>query len=184
MAVTTNLNLGGALNETENKNYLSEVGFRFLIQKLPRTEYFVQATSIPAITHNPVIHPNPLTNTMRLPGERLEYETLQLIFRIDEDMSNYIEINDWLTTITSVDDQTKFAAATDRGVVRSMNSDIYSDATLIILNSNQNPLVRINFEDVMPLSLSTVEFDVTQTDITYIQGTAEFAYRRYTIENI
>ena len=95
------------LNETENKNYLSPIGFRFLIQKLPTTEYFVQQTNIPAVTHSPVLHPNPLTNTMVLPGERLGYDSLTLNFRIDEDLKNYIEIHDWMTTITSVDNQTR-----------------------------------------------------------------------------
>lgn len=172
------------LNQTQNKNYLAEVGFRFIIQKLPNTEYFVQQTNIPAITHTPVLHPNPLTNQMVVPGERLGYDGLVLNFRIDEDMTNYIEIHDWLTSITSVDDQTRFEAATDQGTIRGLNSSIYSDATLMVLSSNNNPIVRVNFQDCMPLNLSTIQFDVTQQDIAYLEGTVEFAYRRYTIEKI
>ena len=55
---------------------------------------------------------------------------------------------------------------------------------LMVLNSNENATVRLDFKDLMPISLSTLEFDVQQTDIEYLQGTADFVYRQYTITQI
>ena len=57
----------------------------------------------------------------------------------------------------------------------------FSDATLQILNSNYKPSVLINFQDAFPVSLSTLEFDVTTRDYAYF--TAEVTFK-YTIYNI
>ena len=57
----------------------------------------------------------------------------------------------------------------------------YSDATLQVLNSNYKPSVLINFKDAFPVSLSTLDFDVTTRDYNYF--TAEVTFK-YTIFNI
>ena len=80
------------LNETLNKNYLSPLGFRLLLNKLPTTEYFVQSCSLPAVSSTPIVHPNPLTNMVRLPGDRVEFDQFSINFRVDEDMKNYTEM--------------------------------------------------------------------------------------------
>ena len=72
------------LNETLNKNYLSPLGFRLLLNKLPTTEYFVQSCSLPAVSSTPIVHPNPLTNMVRLPGDRVEFDQFSINFRVDE----------------------------------------------------------------------------------------------------
>jgi hypothetical protein len=173
------------LNETLNKNYLSPLGFRLLLNKLPTTEYFVQSCSLPAVSSTPIVHPNPLTNMVRLPGDRVEFDQFSINFRVDEDMKNYTEIFDWITSNSNVDDQTKFEAASGRdGRIRDTGASIFSDGTLMVLNSNENATVRLDFKDLMPISLSTLEFDVQQTDIEYLQGTADFVYRQYTITQI
>ena len=56
-----------------------------------------------------------------------------------------------------------------------------SDATLMILNSDYNPSVKIKFKDVFPVSLSAVPFDATQEQQTYYTATASF---RYTIFDV
>ena len=57
----------------------------------------------------------------------------------------------------------------------------YSDATLQVLSSNYRPSVLINFKDAFPISLSTLEFDVSQRDYNFFTASVTF---KYTIFNI
>ena len=57
----------------------------------------------------------------------------------------------------------------------------YSDATLQVLNSNYKPSVLINFKDAFPISLSTLEFDVSNRDYSYFTAEATFKYTIYEI---
>ena len=57
----------------------------------------------------------------------------------------------------------------------------YSDATLQVLSSNYKPSVLVNFTDAFPVSLSTLEFDVSQRDYSFFTASVTF---KYTIFNI
>ena len=58
----------------------------------------------------------------------------------------------------------------------------FSDASLIILNSNNNPVVKLNFQDLFPVSIEGLDFDLTTAGMEYFIGIAAFRYRLFTIE--
>ena len=58
----------------------------------------------------------------------------------------------------------------------------YSDASLFIYNSNFNEVARIDFKDVFPSNLSTINFDATASDVNYVTAEATFKYSIYSIE--
>ena len=104
-------------------------------------------------------------------------------------MENYLAIHKWITGLgypesigqfdqLRKDDLRTNASMKDDGDERYFE---FSDATLQILNSNYKPSVLINFQDAFPVSLSTLEFDVTTRDYAYF--TAEVTFK-YTIYNI
>ena len=57
----------------------------------------------------------------------------------------------------------------------------FSDARLIILNSNYNPISIVNFQQMFPTSLTTLEFDASATDINYFTAEVNFKYTLYEI---
>lgn len=173
-----------ALNTTQNKNPLSPLGFRFLIEKLPNVEYFVNTVSLPAVSTTFVEQPNPLGNRLVVPSGRLNYETLTIGFIVDEDMENYRELHNWLLDSTHVDNQERFAASTVRGQIHGQGTAFYSDASLIIMTSNQNPNLEVVFENIAPLDISTLEFKTNDTDVTYLEASATFVFRRYKINSL
>jgi hypothetical protein len=59
------------------------------------------------------------------------------------------------------------------------NETVYSDASLIVLTNQYKPNIEIKFVDIYPTSLSTLDFNVQESDIEYLTGTASFAYRKY-----
>ena len=58
----------------------------------------------------------------------------------------------------------------------------YSDASLFIYNSMFNEIARVDFQDVFPVGLSTINFDATDSDIQYVTAEATFKYAIYNIE--
>ena len=57
----------------------------------------------------------------------------------------------------------------------------YSDATLQILSSNYRPSIHVNFKDAFPVSLSTLDFDVTTRDYSFFTASVTFKYLIYDI---
>ena len=56
-----------------------------------------------------------------------------------------------------------------------------SDARLLILNSNYNTISIINFLNIFPTSLTTLEFDASATDVNYLTADVNFKYTMYEI---
>ena len=56
-----------------------------------------------------------------------------------------------------------------------------SDARLLILNSNYNTISAVNFFNIFPSSLTTLEFDASATDINYFTAEVNFKYTLYEI---
>ena len=160
--------------EPTNKNFLSPIGFRFNMQRLPNINYFCTNASIPDVTLGQV---DTITNTfikLPVPGDRLTFGSLSLRFKVDEDLTNYKEIYDWMTTLGYPDNFEQRAT-----VERGQGSSVYSDGSLIILTNSYKPNIEVKFIDLYPTSLSTVDFDITGTDIEYLNADVGFQYRKY-----
>jgi hypothetical protein len=58
----------------------------------------------------------------------------------------------------------------------------YSDATLTILDSNNNPKTNIILKGLFPVSVEALDFDVTSSAVDYFVGIASFKYTTFEIE--
>ena len=56
-----------------------------------------------------------------------------------------------------------------------------SDGTLLVYNSNYNVNLKVQYKDLFPVSLSSIQFDTTLTDIKYATAEAVFKYTIYDI---
>ena len=177
-------------NQPDNKNFLSPLGYRFFIKKTPNVNWFVQSVELPSIQLARIDIQNPF---IRFPvgGDHITIGELQISFRVDEDMSNYNEINNWMRAIGFPDnfEQYKSIAPVSRNGISGgseigTGEGIYSDASLIILTSAKNPNIEIKFFDLFPTGLSSLKFDTELTNINYLQATASFACRKFDVDLI
>lgn len=170
--------------QPENTNFLSPLGFRFNLKRAPLVTFFCQATGIPSVSLPQVNRPTPFVN-QPVHGDQLQFEPLQIRFRVDEDLKNYMEIFDWLVGLGTPHD---FQSYQDLSQAKSGKmgelKNVVSDGTLTIMTGQHNPNVNVFFEDAFPTNLTTIQFDTTQTDIEYLEATATFAYRNFTLETI
>ena len=171
-----------------NRNYMSPLGFKLVLTKTPKVDFLCQSANIPSISMGTAIQPSYLKD-IPVPGDKVLYDDLNVRFLVDEKMENYLAIHKWITGLGYPDSLGQYSQLkkddnrTDRRVNDSADPLYfqYSDATLQVLNSNYKPSVLINFKDAFPISLSTLDFDVTTRDYNYF--TAEVTFK-YTIYNI
>ena len=165
---------------------MSVVGFKFLLNRCHKGDFYFNTANIPDVTLGTAVQTNYLRD-IPLPGDKLVYGDLNITFMVDEDMENYLQLYQWITSLGFPESLSQFDELkdTDRLLPEQPRSgDAFnerSDATLMILNSDYNPSVKIKFKDVFPVSLSAVPFDATAEQQTYYTATASF---RYTIFDV
>ncbi len=171
-----------------NRNYMSPLGFKLILTKTPKVDFLCQSANIPQISMGTAVQPTYLKD-IPVPGDKVLYDDLTVRFLVDEKMENYLAIYKWITglgypeSLGQYDQLKKDDFRTDR-IVGDDGDPLYfqySDATLQVLNSNYKPSVLINFKDAFPISLSTLDFDVSQRDYSYFTASVTF---KYTIFNI
>ena len=166
-----------------NQNFLSPVGFKFIIGRTPNVDFFCQSAAIPQVE----IGVREITTPIKeysLPGDKMTFGDLNLRFLVNEDLDNYYEIYKWLKGLTNPKHQENFrkylATVDEKGRPEEFDK-MMSDARLLILNSNYNVISNINFFNIFPTSLTTLEFDSSATDITYLTAEVNFKYTLYEI---
>lgn len=168
-------------NQPENRNFLSPLNFVFTIIKAPTVNFFAQKTNLPGLSISSTSQPNPFIK-VAYSGEHIEFEDLKVTFKVDEDMKNYLEIYNWLKGLGKPE---YFGQYKNLESSPSYSGNgIYSDVSLIILNSAKKPCFEVTYRDAFPVSLSGLEFDTTDRDINFLDATAVFKYTVHDIKPI
>lgn len=168
--------------QLSNRNFLSPVGFQFTLSKYPKVSFFCNSAKIPEITLR-TEEQSTYLKRIDVPGNQLEYADLRLRFLIDEDLDNYMIIHNWLTALgfpetpKQFDDKLK-----EYGISDPLN--FFSDGTLLILNSNYNAKMQVKFKDLFPVSLTSLDFTATDTDINFFTAEVSFKYTIYNVLNM
>jgi hypothetical protein len=162
-------------------NYLRPTAFRFTIQKLPNVTYFSQSVNIPRVSLGVSTFFTPMVD-IPIPGEKVTFAPLSVEFIIQEDMTNYNELWNWIVNLGSPETKENFSREFGRGKRKTDRLE-FSDATLLVLGSDNVPISTVNFIDVFPVSIEALNFDSTKTSdgMNYFMGVAEFRYRSFTI---
>ena len=163
-----------------NRNFLAPVGFKFSLSKFPKVDFFCNSARIPEISLGTAIQPSYLKE-IDIPGEKLIYGDLSIRFLVDEQLENYVAIHNWLTGLGFPETPQQFIdKTTDRDGLRDFQEQ-FCDGSLHILNSNYNDVAIVKFKDIFPTSITSLDFDATETDINYFTAEATFKYVIYSI---
>ena len=187
----------------ENRNYLSPIGFRLVVQKMRAVDFFCQSASVPAVTTGFVKQPTRF-NMIPQPGDELYYDNLVVRFLVDENMKNYYQVHEWMRKTTTPVESEEFTYS--RGQIRSKNQPFKvteespitpglqveraslegdwgnqwkSDVSLFILSSNYQPVSEFIFRDAFPISLTTLNFNASTPDINYFTAEVRMAYTNF-----
>ena len=173
-------------SQPENINGLTPIRFRFTMKRLPGVDYFTKNATLPSLTLGEPLVENMFVK-LPIPGDKLTFEPYNIRFMVDEDMTNYMEIFNWLIGLGYPENFAQSIHKDPRAMIDSRQFDgtgTMSDATLMVMTSSNNPNVEVTFKDMFPISLSSLDFNVEETDIQYLVADATFAYRNFTIQTI
>ncbi len=171
-------------NQIQNRNFLSSIGFRFTLNRARKVSFFANSANIPGMNLGVTEQPSYLKN-IDIPGDKIAFNDFTLRFLVDENLENYMQIQNWIRGLGFPESQKEiFDLQSDGNNTIGYDSEsmnIYSDGTLQVVNSNQRVQFEVLFQDMFPYNLSDLEFDATSQETEYF--TAEVSFK-YTIYNI
>jgi len=171
----------------DNRNFLAPTGFKFSLKRSPGVAFFCNQANIPSLDLGIATQPSYLKD-IDVPGDKIQFGDLTLRFLVDEDLVNYMEIQNWIRGLGYPETLQEFDELEKEAVLPSnygrVGDNIYSDGTLQILSSNLVAKFNVNFKDMFPYSLSTITFDATDTDIEYFTADVSFKYTIYNLTDL
>jgi len=181
----------GPLSRQPDKlDYASPTQFRFIINQLPKVEYFTTSCNIPSISVPNGEFPTPFKN-IPIMGDVTDFEDFTLSFIADEYLENYLSIYNWITGQGFPESRQQFidfrdttSDTSDLNTAREGRKgdrSMYSDATLTILSNKNNPIVEVRFRDMFPISLASLDFDQAAGDSSHLTASVTFKYQQYII---
>lgn len=178
--------MSAVTNTPTNRNTLSPINFKMVLQKAPGVTFFLQGFSLPGLTFEGDINmPTPFVK-IPIPGDHINYSPLTISYMVDEDLNNYFEILNWMIDLAGPRETlTPPSLNTPLRINNSINTDplatARSDIKIIVLSSSKNPNIEITFYDAFPVALGELAFNTTATSVNYLETSVTFEYIKYKI---
>lgn len=171
-----------------NPNFLHPNKFQLNFSRAPNLQYFCQSVSVPGISMSEVPQNTPFVDLYK-PGEKAIYDLLNVTFIVDEELKSWLEIHDWIRAMTF---PTDFKEYQNLGLLNKQTNvraqmglqPQYSDATITILSSANNPTHTFTFFEVFPTTLSTFVMSSSDTPDSIITADATFRYSYYNVDKV
>ena len=173
--------------QVDNLDFANNSQFRFQLLKIPTVEYFVTEVNIPGITFGSGVPISTPFSAINMMGDTLEFESLEITFlvmkiclTIEKSMIGWLVLvsqrtENSLKTLCLVRTQNFVQFQTDP-------QNLMSDATMHILTNKNNPVLKANFKNCFPTSLSGLTFTTQNTDTEQLTATVTFVYDIYEFE--
>jgi hypothetical protein len=164
-----------ALNRNpQNTNLLQPTKYLLEFKRINTVTYFLQSVNIPSIKLGEAIRVTPFLD-MYSPGTKLDYSLLDIEFIVDEEMATWKNLYNWFISIADPDGYEKRTYKEEL-----QRSEHFSDATLTVLSNLNNPVLRVNFRNLFPLSMGDINFDTRLSAENLVTVSATFRYESYT----
>tara|TARA_Y100001936_G_C16080033_1_gene677036 strand:+ start:725 stop:1249 length:525 start_codon:yes stop_codon:yes gene_type:complete len=165
-------------------NQLNVVSFQTNFTRIPNIDFFCQSVNIPSIALGLYLQGTTFMD-QPIEGDKLTLEQLNISFYVNEDLSNYLEIYNWMIALGFPDNYNQFTLSdrlTDSG---DTSTQFRSDMNVILNTNKSNPNFNVTFKDAFPVSLGAINLEVTSTSLEPIAVEASFAYSgSFSIEKI
>lgn len=164
----------------ENTNTIQPTKYLLTFDRIATTQYFCQEVNIPGISLGSIQVPSPVFD-YHVTGKKLSFNEFKIDFLIDEPMIAWRNLYDWLFAIASpvsIQQRKDLTARQNAYKTQGTFTD-FSDASLTILSNLNNPLLRVQFYNMFPISLSDIDFSTKESADTILTGSATFVYEYF-----
>lgn len=166
-----------------NPNQMHPNKFVVSVAALPTVEYWCQSVNIPGLSLGEVPRNTPFIDLFS-PGEKLVINPFSMTFVVDEDLLGWIEVYRWMRGMTFPKNYSEYKNLDQRVSAWKTPMPQFSDITLTVLDSKQNPSVRIRMFNCFPTSLSDILLSSTSSPEDPITSDATFRFDLYEIDII
>jgi len=168
----------------ENPNFLQPNKFQLNFSRAPNIQYFCQSLSVPGISLSEVPRQTPFVD-LYSPGEKAIYDVLNITFMVDEHLSAWLEMHDWIRAMTFPEnfDEYKNLSRLSKNISNPKTPQ-FSDATLTVLSSSNNPTWRFKFIDCFPTSISAFVLSASDSPENVVTADATIRFAYYNIEKM
>jgi hypothetical protein len=162
---------GAIITTPSTTNLLQPTKYVVTFPEISQTMYFCQKANIPGVTLGMAVQQTPNIDLFHS-GTKLEYNTFDITFMVNEDLSAWTNIYKWMDDLSKVNSSyTK----------RKQNT---KQAIFTVMSNQNNPKFRIKLNNIFPTSLSDLEFDTTVSAEDHMVATATFKYDWFDLEKI
>lgn len=152
---------------TNDISYLNPRNFTvtFATEQFKNIDFYVKTANIPDVNTG-TLEQSFTNQTLPLPGNNMTWGELSITFLVDEEMSNYKAIFDWLLKA-----QTDDTFALD-------NNDII----LTVFTAQGNRVYDFIFTNCFPSDVTSLTFETTTPDDVPLECTVTFKYDYFSIK--
>jgi hypothetical protein len=163
-------------------NLASPLNFLFVLKRAPALTYFCTGVKLPYVAIDPAIVNSPSLE-VAYPGDHIKYSPITLSFKVDENFQNWQEVLNWMNGISNPEND---------GIVYTQLEiagewtpyTIYSDVSVIQLDSQNNPILDWSFDRAFPIALSGPEFNSKSDDVVFLESTVVLKYTKFSIKRL
>ena len=131
----------------------------FLNETYKELDDSITSVNIPAIDTGFLTQPTPIVDIF-IPGDSLEFSTLNITFMLDQDYSNWKMVMDWMFSNRNF---------------RQVNQDlVYSDVSIQLGNKKKNMIYSVQLFDVFPIGISDIDLNTKIDDIDPLEFIVTF----------
>jgi hypothetical protein len=172
--------MSGLIDTPIERNFLLSHNFKIFFKKLPYTSFFCTGAHVPGMSAGVATYPTP-TLALPLTGDHPSYEHFIIEFKVDEDLTNWIEILKWMRGDTFPETTEEYKRLFDN---KSPEMGLEADALIWILDAKKNPKVEITYFNSKPIAVSGFDFNVNRTDTEVVTAQATFTFDTFDVQPI
>lgn len=167
-----------ATSLTENINYLQPTGFKVILDRgnYGNVEFFAQSVNHPDVSINPTIQAHSRT-PIPYPGDTINFSEITLQYMVDEDLTAYREIYNWMLRLVNEPYYTQYDRLKDDTIIPSV-----CQLSVIVLTSHNNKNITFKYVDAFPTSLGDISLEATNSTAEPIITPISFAYSYFIME--
>jgi hypothetical protein len=168
----------------QNPNPLHPNKFQLTFSRAPHIQYFCQSVSVPGISLSEVPRQTPFVD-LYSPGEKAIYDVFNVTFMVDEQLSGWIEIHDWIRALTFPEKFEEYLNLQQQSrYVGNPKTPQFSDASLTLLSSSNTPTWRFKLIDCFPTSISAFVMSAQDSPDNIVTADATFRFAYFNIEKL
>ena len=162
---------GAITSYPSTTNLLQPTKYLVTFPEISETMYFCQKANIPGVSLGMAVQQTPNIDLFHS-GTKLEYNTFDITFMVNEDLSAWTTIYKWMNDLSSADNN------------YSRRKENRKQAIFTVMSNLNNPKFRIKLNDIFPISLSDLDFDTTMSAEEHMLATASFRYDWFDLEKL